>query len=368
MLSGEVSRFWTEAWRGMRVWRRTIMVGNDTEVDRRPGAPVDEQLPLEKEEIFRRCGLDALAFRRRLLISGGVFSLVLFLLGFQAPEERPEATMPHVSEIAPALSLPLEVNQQVEHWMERYLTDQRRVFEWYLEREGLYSDMIRTALRSRGMPEDLIYLAAIESGFTPVAISPVAATGMWQFMLPTAEGLGLRIDEYVDERRDPVRATEAALEFLQYLYDRFGSWYLAAAAYNAGPARVEWAVRTHRGDGEGEDVYWEILDRLPLETRVYVPKILAAILLAQEAEEYGFDVVRADPVEFERVWVPGGTTLATVAKAVDVPVARIRELNPHLLRGVTPPGEPFGIRVPPGRSPMVVAFLGNRWRTVNADN
>ena len=253
--------------------------------------------------------------------------------------------------------------------MERFLTDQRPVFTRYLEREGLYSGMILKGLRSRGMPEELMYLAAIESGYSPRATSRVSAIGMWQFMGPTAQAFGLRIDEYVDERRDPVRATEAALDYLQALYDRFGSWYLAAAAYNAGPSRVASVVGTYGGDeGSEEDLYWEIVEHLPKETRAYVPKMLAAILLGQAAEEYGFEVEPAQPIRFDRVWVPGGTTLKTVAQAVGVPLARMRVLNPHLLRGVTPPGEPFGIRVPPGSSPMVVASLGGRWRRYNVDD
>jgi len=339
------------------------------DVVRRPGSPVSAHTLSDKEVLLRQGGFDTSALRRRLLIIGGGLILALLLLAFGAPEEEGITLAPHVAQIAPSLALPLEMNQQVEGWMERYLTDQRPVFERYLEREGLYSDMIREALGSRGMPEDLVYLAAIESGFTPGATSRVSAMGMWQFMGPTAQAYGLRIDGYVDERRDPIRATEAALDYLQSLHDRFGSWYLAAAAYNAGPSRVAMALSRHAGDPAGEeDLYWEILDHLPTETRVYVPKMLAAILLSQAAEEYGFDVERADPVRFDRVWVPGGTTLRAVAGAVDVPLSRIRELNPHLLMGVTPPGEPFGIRVPPGRSPMVVASLGNRWRSVSVDD
>jgi len=339
------------------------------EAGRRPGLPVYPPPPIDKEDILRQNGAHPQIRRRRLLIVEGGLLLVLILLAFGGPVKEGRVSLPHVAEIAPSLSLPLEMNQQVERWMERYLTDQRPVFQRYLEREGLYSDMIRGALRRRGMPEDLVYLAAIESGFTPSAISRVSAMGMWQFMGPTAEAFGLRIDEYVDERRDPIRATEAALDYLQALHDRFGSWYLAAAAYNAGPTRVARALSGQEGDQAGEEeLYWQIVDLLPSETRAYVPKILAAILLARTAEEYGFEVERARPVRFDRVWVPGGTTLASVAKAVDVPLARIRELNPQLLRGVTPPGEPFGIRVPPGKSSMVVASLGSRWRRVSVDD
>jgi membrane-bound lytic murein transglycosylase D len=354
---------------GRRVWRWTMIHEEHGEAGRRPGFPADPHPFLDKEALLRQRGVDPYALRRRLIILGGGFVLILILLAFGGPTEEGVVALPHVAEIAPSLSLPLEMNQQVERWMERYLTEQRPVFQQYLEREGLYADMIRESLRSRGMPEELVFLAAIESGFTPGATSRVAAMGMWQFMGPTAEAFGLRIDGYVDERRDPIRATEAALDYLQVLHDRFGSWYLAAAAYNAGPTRVAWALSRQGGDQTGdEELYWQIVDLLPRETRAYVPKMLAAILLARAAEDYGFEVERAKPVRFDRVWVPGGTTLAAVAKAVDVPPARIRELNPHLLRGVTPPGEPFGIRVPPGKSPLVVASLGSRWQRVSVDD
>jgi membrane-bound lytic murein transglycosylase D len=219
------------------------------------------------------------------------------------------------------------------------------------------------------MPQELVYLAAIESGFSPRAKSRVAASGMWQFMVPTARQYDLRIDEWVDERRDPVRATSAALDYLQDLQVRFGSWYLAAAAYNAGPGRVARALRLHRDDhAEEADIYWEILEHLPRDTQEYVPKMLALVLLSREAEGHGLNVSQAEPVRFEEVWVPGGTSVRRVAEILGLPMDRLVDLNPHLLRGVTPPGEAYALRVPPGRSVQVVASLGNRWRSVGADD
>ncbi len=336
---------------------------------RRPGFPVSPS-HLRFEYLKELPG----AIRRRAATIGVLFPVAALLIVAAAipmgGRGRVEVSLsPHVAELAPSLTLPVEMNAQVERWMERYLTDQRPDFRRFLEREGLYSEMIREALSRRGMPAELVYLAAVESGFSPRATSRVSAKGMWQFMDPTARAYGLRIDGYVDERRDPFRATEAALDYLQALHDRFGSWYLAAAAYNAGPTRVARAVRAHAGDRtEPEDIYWEIVDHLPRETRAYVPKMLAAVLLSDAAEDYGFRIQRAQPVEFDRVWVPGGTTLRRVAEAVKVPLGSIRDLNPHLVRGVTPPGELFGVRVPPGSSSKVVASLGHRWRTVNVDD
>ncbi len=276
---------------------------------------------------------------------------------------------PQVAELAPTLSLPMAMNDRVEGWLQRFLTDQRPVFERYLAREGLYSEMIRDRLRRRGMPEDLIFVAAIESGFSPGATSRVSASGMWQFMGPTAQQFGLRIDSYVDERRDPVRATEAALDYLQALHDQFGSWYLAAAAYNAGPTRVARILRAYAPAEWGEEaLFWEILEHLPRETREYVPKMLAAILLSGAAEEYGFDIETSDAVRFDRVWVPGSTSLRRVAESVQVPISEIRELNPHLIRGLTPPDGLFPVRVPPGRSYRLVASMNGRWSTFAVDD
>ena len=336
---------------------------------RRPGFPVSASLFLNKLEIrlgiLRRIGGRPL----RLILFGGAGLVALFSLVGPSKATDEVSLTPLVADLAPTLYLPVSMNERVDRWMERFLTDQRPVFERYLAREGLYSEMIKESLRDRGMPEDLVYLAAIESGFSPGATSRVLAIGMWQFMGPTAQQFGLRIDEYVDERRDPIRATEAALDYLQSLHVQFGSWYLAAAAYNAGPGRVSRALRSHAGDATGEEeLYWEIIEHLPRETRAYVPKILAAIVLGQAAEDYGFDVEPASPVEYDRVWVPGGTTLRWVAGALKAPVSEIRELNPHLIRGVTPPDVLFPVRVPPGTSPMLVASRGGRWRTVSVDD
>jgi len=307
--------------------------------------------------------------RAGLLLMVGIGLMASFSL-FGRPETPEDFSLtPLVAELAPSLSLPVSMNERVDRWMERYLTDQRPSFEKYLAREGLYSEMIKEGLRARGMPEELFYLAAIESGFSPGATSRVSASGMWQFMGPTAQEFGLQITEYVDERRDPIQATEAALDYLQALHNRFDSWYLAAAAYNAGPGRVSRALKAHAGEQAGdEELYWEIIEHLPRETRAYVPKMLALIVLGQAAEEYGFEVKGADPVEFDRGWVPGSTSLRWVASSIEVSASDIRELNPHLIRGVTPPGGLFPVRIPPGKTAMLVASSGSRWRTVAVDD
>jgi len=261
--------------------------------------------------------------------------------------------------IEPPIELPVEINARVVGWMRRFQTDQRASFQRFLSQGTVYSTMIGAKLEERGMPSELLYLAMMESGFVTDAMSSASAVGMWQFMGPTAKEYGLRVDRWVDERRDPVMATDAALDYLQWLYDRYGSWYLAAAAYNAGYPRVDRALRSHaEGGREGEEaLYWEIIDHLPRETREYVPRILAATMLASYAEAYGFEVEPRGPYEFDRVWVPGGTSLGKVADVLDLRVRVLRDLNPHLLQGITPPGNAFALRVPVGTASQVVASL-----------
>lgn len=255
--------------------------------------------------------------------------------------------------------LPLHMNDRVDRWVERFRTDQRSSFETLLDRQGLYADMIRAKLEQRGMPADLLYMAMIESAFSARAVSVASAVGVWQFMGPTAVQYGLRVDEYVDERRDPVRATDAALDYIQWLHDRYDSWYLAAAAYNAGPGRVDRILRRYADGRTGDEaIYWEVLEHLPRETREYVPRLVAATHLAQNAERYGFDVNLHQAYRYERVFVPGGTSLNRVARELGAEPRVLRDLNPHLMRGVTPPGETYPVRVPVGGSYAVVASLG----------
>ena len=259
--------------------------------------------------------------------------------------------------------LPLEVNPRVERWMEELRTDRRADFEALLARSGVFADLIRSELRERGMPEELLYLAMIESGLSPLATSHAEAVGLWQFRDAAALDYGLRMDGYVDERRDPVRATDAALDYLYWLRARFGSWYLAIAAYNAGPARIERVLELYADGRTGsENIYWEILRHLPRETREYVPRLIATALLAAEVD--GGNARRetsAPPYSYDQVFVPGDTRFETVARSLDVEVEVLEDLNPHLLRGQTPPDEIWPLRVPRGRATEVVTALGRGW-------
>jgi membrane-bound lytic murein transglycosylase D len=278
------------------------------------------------------------------------------------PETGSSAT-----DVSESAVLPLHVNDRVRTWMQRFRTGQRAEFEQVLRRRGAYEGLIRERLRARGMPDELLYLAMMESGLKPRATSAACAVGLWQFMAPTAQQYGLRVDEWVDERRDPVRATNAALDYLSWLHDRYGSWYLAAAAYDAGPGRVDRVLARHPdGKAQGENLYWEVSEYLPRETREYVPRLVAASLLARDADAAGFESdVR--PYRYDRVFVPGGTSLRAIARIVGVEQGVIRNLNPHLIQGVTPPNETYPVRVPVGTAGKVVAGLGKSRTLRKAD-
>lgn len=248
--------------------------------------------------------------------------------------------------------LPIEYNERVQFWMDYFDTRGREQFAVYLARMGRYEEMIRGALRERGMPEDLIYLALVESGFSPVARSHASAVGLWQFIAGTARRYGLEVSTYVDERRDPIKSTEAALDYLEDLYERFGSWYLAAAAYNTGENRVERILRQHAGGARGDDaLYWQISNRLHRETRNYVPKMLAAAILSTYRDHYGFGDVEPElPEAYEVVTIPDATEFAVIAEAAGVEADAIRRLNPQFTRRLTPPGRAVEVRIPAGRA------------------
>jgi membrane-bound lytic murein transglycosylase D len=203
-------------------------------------------------------------------------------------------------------------------------------------------------LREEGVPQDLIYLAQAESGFHPLALSRAGARGMWQFMGSRAKGYGLERNFWMDERQDPEKATRAAARHLRDLYGQFGDWYLAMAAYNSGPGTVQSAVRR-----TGYADFWELYRRnvLPKETRNYVPIIVAVTIMAKNPSQYGLDsIVREKPVPYETVKIDYPVDLRLVADCVETPISDIQDLNPSLLRYVTPKDDTFVLRLPAGTS------------------
>jgi membrane-bound lytic murein transglycosylase D len=265
------------------------------------------------------------------------------------PDVEPEVDL--YADLLPAeWDLPSERNERIDFFIDFLKGERYDDFKEWLERVGKYGPMIRAELAARGMPQDLLYLAIIESGLDPNAYSSAHAAGIWQFIEETGERYGLEVSDYVDERRDPVKATGAALTYLQEMHERFDSYFLAAAGYNTGENRVGRVMREVTGSERGADEdYWRINDRLPRETRDYVPLMIAAGHIAKDPGAHGFPELNfQEPLRFDVVNVPGGTSLEDVAQAAGVSVEEVVDLNPHLVRQQTPPDRDWGVRVPEG--------------------
>lgn len=249
--------------------------------------------------------------------------------------------------------LPNLDHPRVDYWVGRFDTvpAMREKFEGFLERAGRWAPPILERLEARGMPRDLIFLAMIESGFNPDARSHAKAAGVWQFIPETGKRYGLAIDRAVDERHDPIRATDAALDYLQDLHDRFNSWYLAAAAYNTGENRVGRIMRETFGRerAESEADYYRIWDALPAETRDYVPLMIAAARISKDRARYGFAGVEPlSPIDWEEVVVPPATLLSSIADERGLTVHEIKQINPHFRIHRTPNDRSYAVRVPTG--------------------
>jgi len=242
--------------------------------------------------------------------------------------------------------LPLMMTDQVAGYISYFSTRGRGTLESALMRSGRYDEMIRRVLKEEGVPQDLIYLAQAESGFHPLALSRVGARGIWQFMASRARGYGLQRDWWVDDRQDPEKATHAAARHLKDLYQQFGDWYLAMAAYNSGPGTVQSAVkRTGYAD------FWELYRRnvLPKETRNYVPIIVAVTIMAKNPTQYGLEhLEKAQPVPYDTVKIDYPVDLRLVAECVDASAADLQDLNPSLLRMTTPKDHEFALHLPAG--------------------
>src|SRR4051812_26426341 len=254
---------------------------------------------------------------------------------------------------------PVRWDPQVLRYLDYFKNDPkgRSVMSNWLRRAGRYRDVFDKVLARHGLPRDLFYLAMIESGFESAARSRVGAGGVWQFMPGAARAYGLEVSYWIDGRRDPERAADAAARYLKDLYVRFGSWYLVFAAYNAGYGAVLRSITNYNCND-----YWELIKHesgLPWESSLYVPKILAAAIVGRNQGAFGFgDVVADPPFAYEEVEVPAGTTLATVARAAGAKTEVVEALNPHLLRSRTPPERgTTRVRVPIGTAALYAANI-----------
>lgn len=242
-------------------------------------------------------------------------------------------------------------NGEVARWMDYFTGNGRRHFAYWLQQKAALDPLISSILVSEGLPRQLIYLAMIESGITPDAVSTVRAVGPWQFMQGTAKAQGLNINWWVDERRDFELSTRAAAAYLKNLHGQFGDWSLVLAAYNSGENRIARMIRQH-----GHDDFWKL--RLPAQTTDFIPKFIAAARIGENPQEFGFEVPTVPEYAYDTIEVDKPTDLALVARCAGVPTSAVAELNPSLLRGATPPGlGTYPVRVPAGLGPRTARAL-----------
>jgi len=250
--------------------------------------------------------------------------------------------------------IPMILNDSVENHLEYFKTRGRDTFQRWLDRSARYIPVMKDIFKEKNLPEDLVYVAMIESGFNPYAVSWAKAVGPWQFMPATGKLYGLKIDWWIDERKDPIKSTMAAAEHLKDLHNLFGSWPLALASYNAGAGKVQRAVLRTRSDD-----FWDLRASryIRKETKNYVPKYMAATILAKNPEAYGFSVTSIEPFNFDEVVVDQSTDLRLIARCANCTYEEVKELNPEIKRWVTPPQYArYVLRIPNGRKDI---FLEN---------
>ena len=250
--------------------------------------------------------------------------------------------------------IPMVLNDSVENHLEYFKTRGRDAFQLWLDRSVRYLPLMKNIFKEKNLPEDLVYVAMIESGFNPYAVSWARAVGPWQFMAATGKLYGLKVDWWIDERKDLIKSTNAAAEHLKDLHNLFGSWPLALASYNAGAGKVQRAVLRTRSDD-----FWDLRASryIMKETKNYVPKWMAATIIAKNPEAYGFTVTAVDPYKYDEVVIEESTDLRLIARCADCTYQDIKELNPEIKRWVTPPQyAKYTLRIPSGKKD---AFLTN---------
>lgn len=270
---------------------------------------------------------------------------------------RENATLPETIADASVLAMELPSHPTIDGAVRYFSTGLKTKIQESLTRSALYRESIERVLDEHGLPRALGWLPVIESAYLPTLTSRAGARGIWQFMPDTAREYGMRVDWWVDERADPVKSTRAAARYLKDLHDTFGDWSLALAAYNCGPGRVERTLAR-----EDADTFWQLLERsaLPKETRGYVPTFWATLLIVSDPAAYGFALTEPASPKAAEVAIDGPVSLRYVAEQAGIEKTTLAELNPHLTRGLVPPGT-FTLRVPPAAEARLAA-LGDRLR------
>ena len=330
------------------------------------------------ERRVRQARMDYADWRYPLLHLGrwGLLAATLIALAYLIARE---ATVPAIVKNPQALPKPSSSSQsaysisalhrrlppsaltEVQRYLDFFTTKQRRRVEDGLARSGRYLDAYRQIFRSEGIPEELVYLPMIESGFMENAVSPAKAVGVWQFIEETGALYNLQHDDWSDHRRDPLGSARAAAKLLNHLYETFGDWDLALAAYNSGAGTVKWAVKVNAKAHEPTQ-FWRL--NLPEETRNYVPAFIAMVLIAKNPSAFGFnDIQFHKKIVFDQIKVSPGVSLTLLGESLGVDVDQLFELNPELIRGEIPPGtQPYSLRVPVGMRERVLARMAGSRR------
>ena len=246
--------------------------------------------------------------------------------------------------------IPLVTNKRVEQYISFFKNKGRKQFEIWLQRYSEYGDMIHEILKECELPEELVFLAMIESGLNPKAYSRASAVGFWQFIYSTGKNYGLKRTWYVDERRDPIKSTYAACAYLKDLYEEFDNWYLVMAAYNYGPGRVHRAIRLHQTND-----FWQ-MHSLPKETRNYLPYFLATAIIGSNPEKYGFNIKPSAPLQYDEVVLEKSADLAVISRSAGIKLSLLQKYNPELRQSATPDVESYVLKLPKGKK---VKFLAN---------
>ena len=282
-------------------------------------------------------------------------NLLLEGLSKEKTEHLPADAEPlvRIHQLGRRCDMPIDANDRVVASLNFFQTRGRKTFAIWLQRAGRYRTLIGDILRREGMPSDLFYLAVIESGLNPRAYSRSRAVGLWQFMARTGRMMGLERTHWIDERRDPIKATHAAVRYLKKLKEEFGDWRLALAAYNGGPGRVRRAIAR-----AGTNDYWQL--DLPRETKNYVPLFMAAAVIAKDPQLFGFEPQAEEPAfAYEEVVLPKDwlyVDLKAAAQLLGIKRQVLHDLNPELRQDITPPGSrpPYVLKVPPGKGQILL--------------